>query len=308
MCHVLRDLSFSNGEIAQIGDNDSARFIVVDSLPIASLRVDHYLPVADWLFELPPTAYPSDVDMSHLWWLGGTVSAPTTKWYPRLSAVFPDAGWAVVRRGDWECVVSCGPNGQRGNGGHGHNDKLGVSLAFAGSHIFVDPGSYLYTADPSARNRYRSTAFHSTPQLVGQEQNPLTPHLFSLPDASRAKILSVGEHSFSGVHQSFGDPVRLDLRATDDGVFFEYEVGPGRYIMRWLLHPAVEVQIGAGSTLLKVKSWTFRFSHSNRNTKAVEYRFSPAYGCAVRATMLTTEFESRLSCHVARIANAGMSL
>ena len=35
------------------------------------------------------------------------------------------------------------------------------------------PAAYLYTADPAERNRFRSTAFHSTLQIDGAEQNPL---------------------------------------------------------------------------------------------------------------------------------------
>lgn len=296
MCRALRGLVFNNGEIAQIGDNDSARFIALDALPLASLRVDHYLPVADWFFGEPAAAYPRDVDMSHLWWLGGDVSAAdTAPWGNRPSALFRDAGWAILRRGDWECLISCGPNGQRGNGGHGHNDKLGVSLAFAGAPLFVDPGSYLYTADRSARNEYRSTAFHSTPQLAAREQNPLPQQLFSLPDTSKARIVSFSEDSFLGVHEAFGHPVYLELQLTDDSVLFDYRVGPGCYTMRWLLHPDVAAEVSDSAVLLSIGCTVFRLLLSDGKVALTEYRFSPAYGRVVPATMVVTRFASPLS-------------
>jgi hypothetical protein len=41
--------------------------------------------------------------------------------------------------------------------------------------LLVDPGSYLYTPDPIARNAFRSTAVHNTVQCDGREQAPLPP-------------------------------------------------------------------------------------------------------------------------------------
>jgi len=301
MCRVVRELCFRTGEIAQVGDNDSARFIAMDSLPLASLRVDHYLPIADWFFEQPVAGYPRDVDQSPLWWFGGATVAGVPVWAERRSVVFRDAGWTMLRRGDWECLVSCGPNGQGGNGGHGHNDKLGVSIVFAGIPLVVDPGTYLYTADPHARNRYRSTAFHSTPQLDALEQNSLPEQLFSLPDTSRATIREVDEHSFVGTHESFGHPVQLRLHLAEDGAHFVYEVGPGRYTMRWLLHPDVEARVESAGTVLRVGSHAFCLTASSGEVVVGEYRFSPAYGRATPAAVVTTTFVSSVSCHLVRV-------
>ena len=45
---------------------------------------------------------------------------------------YKKAGWYVMRNNKNYCVVSCGPNGQNGIGGHTHNDKLSFELCING--------------------------------------------------------------------------------------------------------------------------------------------------------------------------------
>jgi hypothetical protein len=71
--------------------------------------------------------------------------------------------------------------GQNGNGGHAHNDAGAYELHVDGHPVIVDPGTYAYTADPAARNAFRSTAAHATAQVAGEEINPIDPQrLFEL--------------------------------------------------------------------------------------------------------------------------------
>jgi uncharacterized heparinase superfamily protein len=96
----------------------------------------------------------------------------------------PDAGIHVLEEDGIRVVVRCGDVGQNGNGGHAHNDAGSYEL-FWGERIVVDPGTYLYTADPAARNAFRSTAAHSTVMVDGEEINPLPEALFQLPQFAR---------------------------------------------------------------------------------------------------------------------------
>lgn len=63
------------------------------------------------------------------------------------------------------CLISCGSNGQNGVGG------LSVIVCLDGKYIFVDPGTYVYTSAPVARNIFRSTAYHNSVWIEGLEQN-----------------------------------------------------------------------------------------------------------------------------------------
>lgn len=56
---------------------------------------------------------------------------------------------------------------------HTHNDKLSFDVAIKGENIFIDPGTYCYTSDPSLRNEFRSTRKHNTIIVDGEEQNIL---------------------------------------------------------------------------------------------------------------------------------------
>ncbi len=60
-----------------------------------------------------------------------------------------------------------------GRGSHGHNDALSIEVSACGTAFIVDPGSFVYTADLSERHLFRSTAYHSTVQVDGAEQNSI---------------------------------------------------------------------------------------------------------------------------------------
>ena len=90
---------------------------------------------------------------------------------PPQSEGFPDAGIYFLRADDLYLSFNASGNGINGRGSHGHNDALSIELSVGDSRFLVDPGSYVYTANLAERNRFRSTAYHSTVQVDGVEQN-----------------------------------------------------------------------------------------------------------------------------------------
>jgi len=104
---------------------------------------------------------------------------------------FDSAGWYILRKNKNYMIVSAGPNGQNGNGGHAHNDKLSFELFTCGMDMIIDPGTYLYTPLPEQRNKFRSTSYHNTISVDGKEQNEvLQDNLFTLGNDSRAAASS----------------------------------------------------------------------------------------------------------------------
>lgn len=91
--------------------------------------------------------------------------------HPITSCHFPHAGFYVMRQYDQYMLISAGPNGQNGIGGHAHNDKLSFELFANGRAWLVDPSAYVYTADYDMRNLFRSTCYHNTIKVADQEQN-----------------------------------------------------------------------------------------------------------------------------------------
>jgi hypothetical protein len=106
------------------------------------------------------------------------------------SAVFERAGVCVMREGDLYMMLSASGAGLSGRGSHAHNDALSVEVSARGISFIADAGTYVYTADARARQQFRSTAFHSTVEVDGEEQNT-TPESapFFIGDEARPRII-----------------------------------------------------------------------------------------------------------------------
>jgi uncharacterized heparinase superfamily protein len=203
--HLLKP----NGHMPQIGDNDSARlheFATHDVLDMRYLLTLGAIFFAEPQFKVQEFGFAEDA-----FWVFGRRGYDLWRSLEERSVAdipsrsFPQAGWHVLRRAGDYCLVSCGPNGAGGKGGHAHNDKLSFELVLDGREIMVDPGTYVYTADPGRRNRFRSTRRHNTVAVAACEQNELSGDVFWLPDRVRIR--------------------RAELQDTPDRIRFDGEIG-----------------------------------------------------------------------------------
>ena len=241
-------LSKPDGRVPQFGDNDSARLHKLAPVPGDDSR-DHRHLVAlggTWLHtsdvpddasarfeaqlvagDLPPVDPPASV---------------TNRASPRI---FPDAGIAVLREGPLFVAVTCGPNGQGGRGGHGHNDKLSFELTVSGTDFIVDGGCPSYTGLPQLRNQFRSTAAHSTIAVEGVEQDVWKPGvdgLFRLPERSSPRLSLLEDGRVAGSHDGYG--TRHERVFTCEGqrlVIEDRLAARGRRLLVWTLAPEVTV-------------------------------------------------------------------
>lgn len=198
------------GTVPQIGDNDSGRLHMFQPRP--DLDHTYLLHLAALFFADSEFKMTEELDPEAAWIMGPAAIARWQDLRVRRDspppAAFPDAGIYVLRAGrDYMCL-SCGPNGQAGNGGHAHNDKLSFELTVAGHDCVVDPGTFTYTRWPEWRNRFRGTAAHNTLMVAGQEQNrQRLDALFSLPDEARGMVLEwrpdPAELIFHGAHSGY---------------------------------------------------------------------------------------------------------
>jgi len=184
-----------NGMMPQIGDNDNGRFFIFRNNSILDMR---YLLVFGAIFFKESKFKVKEFDFSEeaLWIFGKNGleiwnELENNQISNIESKAFPDAGFYIIRKNENYLISSCGPNGQNGNGGHAHNDKLGFELCINGRDIIIDPGSYLYTPIPELRNRFRSTSFHNTIMIDDQEQNRFkNGNLFSLENDSQVRVIN----------------------------------------------------------------------------------------------------------------------
>jgi len=96
---------------------------------------------------------------------------PDLKFPQETSRAFPDAGIYIMRHGDCYLCFNASSAGIHGRGSHGHNDALSIEVSARGRAFIVDPGTYVYTANLEMRHAFRSTAYHSTVKIDGEEQN-----------------------------------------------------------------------------------------------------------------------------------------
>lgn len=135
---------------------------------------------------------------------------------------YPDFGSYMFRSPRLFLSIRCGPIGQKGLGGHAHNDQLAIELTIDGEDWLADPGSYLYTPLPARRNQYRSMLAHFGPWLQGGEPGSLDMGLFRLGGESSTRCLHFSEAGFVGVLEGAGRATYCVVRVGHQGITAEY--------------------------------------------------------------------------------------
>ncbi|HEX3560924.1 MAG TPA: alginate lyase family protein [Pyrinomonadaceae bacterium] len=193
MLEYMRAYLRPDGRAPLVGDTDGGR-----ALPLVRRAADEHaylLGVGASLFGEPRFKLYGEAPEEVFRLLG----AEGVRAYERLetagahaatSAVFERAGACVLREGDLYLLLNAGGAGLSGRGAHGHNDALSVEVYARGVSFLADPGTYVYTSDARARQLFRSTAYHSTVEVDGAEQNSINEDApFLIGDEARPRIL-----------------------------------------------------------------------------------------------------------------------
>lgn len=325
-----------DGKMPQIGDNDNGRFLKFDIPGTEILDVRYLLPLAAMYFDEPQfKAFYDDMEdglpdyISPISWIFGVPGLK--KWKDMgskktdklKSKAFPNSGWYVLRNKDDYMIVSSGPNGQNGNGGHAHNDKLSFELSVNGSDIIVDPGSFVYTPDPIARNKLRSTKSHNTIKLNDKEQNELQVDLlFVLPDDTKATCKNWHENDsktiFEGAHYGYQ---RLKNRVVHERLIvynkkrreycFEDRLsGTGTTELKLYLHfaPGFVPQCFSEKEI-RVRNNMINIAIEVPNILTVvidDYLYSPSYGMVQNAKRVVLSNKVTLPCNLKWKLKAGL--
>ncbi|EME69124.1 hypothetical protein H261_15005 [Paramagnetospirillum caucaseum] len=237
-----RAVTKPSGEIVQIGDNDSGRFFklsprldeqgrerVLDVSHLASGLDAAVLGLT--LPELPPATR-----------LDGDEPPDTARTATRLEIAladptaleglatlcYPDFGLFIWKNARSFISVRCGPIGGNGLGAHAHNDQLAVEMEIDGVAFARDPGTFVYTPDLAARNRYRSALAHFVPRQGHAEPARLDLGPFRLEDRAGARAVRFGDGEFLGCHQGFGEMVWRRVRLGEGRIIVEDSWGGPR--------------------------------------------------------------------------------
>ena len=179
-----------DGTFPQVGDNDDGRLVGLDDEPVGSHR--RHLAVGGVMYRRPDLLGAADDAVETAVWLCGpdVLRLPAAR--PEVSSqAFAQGGFYVLRAPDAVTLVDAGEVGMNGIGGHGHNDLLSFDLWAGGAPLVVDPGTYVYTADPEARQQIRATGAHNVVRVDGAEMARLgqRPYLWRIEDDAHPTVL-----------------------------------------------------------------------------------------------------------------------
>jgi uncharacterized heparinase superfamily protein len=171
-----------------------------------------------------------------------------------------------------------------------------------GKTVLADPGTFLYTSDIEARNRFRSTRAHSTVIIDDREQRVLTLEPFGLPGPMQAYPAEpVGEEGWAFTRPlGQGMTHRRELRLKGARISLRDTLaGSGRHRAQWRfqLHPHVAAHAlpngfalelpGTGSLKLETSNTSLQFE-----IETSEY--SPGYGRTQQSHTCVAGIENNL--------------
>ncbi len=271
-----------NGLAPLLGDSDDARLFLFE---------DYF----DW----------DPRDHTHLFWLenelfqknGGTTN--TSKGYH-------DSHVYIMRKNDWFLLIHGGGIGQKGNGGHAHNDALSFELTVEGEDFIIDPGTYGYNIDPVARKHFRKTAQHNTVTVDSQEQNRFREdtvfgmHEDAHPQLNRWESTEMFD-TFDGQHdgyERFRNPVTLRRTIHFDKKKMTVDITDfftrkGRHDLQWNFHfdRHVTLSLSKGDTVIAEKNGkriAIQLPPELTPHAVIHEDFvSPRYGVKEKASVLT---------------------
>lgn len=282
---ILRD----DGSVPQVGDNDSGRFLRLEMSDAPYADIDdhrHLVRASRALFGQAPEAGAESSWMSA--WLGDATLPPQPDEPCRHWHGFGLFTWRTPR---FLCTLRCGHVGQLGNGGHAHCDQLSITLSTPAGRVIDDPGTGVYTPQPSLRNELRSSACHSTVLVPGREQGEWLPGrwgLFSMRDRANARLLHC-DSAGAAAEMFEGDAlVRREIQVHGRGLRI-LDSGPAGAVANFILGPEAAIEArNADSAVLRVGTERWRLSGSMLQVDSCPW--SSRYG----HRMLTQRIRCRL--------------
>jgi len=300
-----------DGLTPNVGDNDDARALLFDPMVLRDHGMLRSLGAV--YFDDPSLLRPPDKITATALWLMGDAGLRRWKNMKSIEYNNPDVryfehgGIAIVHKSDNFVWMDVGEVGLLGRGGHGHNDLLSIELMLQGVLLVVDPGSYVYTANPEARNLFRSTSYHNSLRIDNQELAQMS-GLWTIENQAIPRDVTVREEDrrvvIQAAHDGYlrlSDPVRhtrtLEMDMARETVMCDDHVdGQNWHQVERFVHvaPSVEIDLDASGAILAAGARHWRMDWDEMTTARIDSGWvSPGYGRRESASILvlTTETE-----------------
>lgn len=322
MLDYLRVYLRPDGQAPLIGDSDSGQVMPLVRNPAG--EHGYLLGIGAVLFNEPNFKI-EDKPPEEMLWLLGEEALETFKGLETVgrlaakSARFAEAGTVVLRDQDLYLLLNTSGAGLAGRGAHGHNDALSLEVAACGTSFLSDPGTYAYTADLALRHQFRSTSYHSTVEVDGQEQNTTeegtpfyigdeaSPQQLHWENSDQRDLVIAEHYGYENLPNGQITHRRAVMfEKTERHWLIEDTLsGSGRHTFRFCFHIAPGLEIrpkGNGLTEIRDNENNARLIIASLDLKegpAAEPRwFSRDYGAKVPSVALCWKLEAEAPLHV----------
>lgn len=302
MIDFLVTVTRPDGLMPQVGDADDGRLHIFTDYGTWRPQDGRHLAGAAAFVLRDPAWYRAggeDGLWEAAWWGADPAALPAVApGQDDVARLLPHAGLAVSRHGGTYLLVTNSRVGTNGFGNHKHNDLLSFEFHAGGVPLVVDPGSYVYTSDPDARNLFRTTGYHNTLRIDAVEQNDVRlDYLFRMFETSTVEHVNFADTatatSYTGRHTGYE---RLPAAVTHERSFHlakssgaltivDRLTGSGQHQLAWHFHLAPGVAAadrGAGRIAISAggRSWTLTIAGGLRPAISGAW-YSPSYGVRV---------------------------
>ncbi|MBA7533654.1 hypothetical protein ES705_25896 [subsurface metagenome] len=213
MFDFIESTTYIDGNIPNISDQDNGRYI-----PFGSVNkhrdASYLLAIATSFYNEPRYKSKSKIT-SDIFFLFGQKGVSDYNKVIDLpikpsNCAFQDAGFFKIETNDVFLLITNGLSKYADNpfvgSSHMHADLLSFIIYKGQNELFIDPGTYVYTADQKMRNKFRSTPMHNTICIDNQSQFKMSSdNLFSFDsyadiehiqwDVTIEKIIYMGKHN-----------------------------------------------------------------------------------------------------------------
>ncbi|QQR49275.1 alginate lyase family protein [bacterium] len=215
---------------------------------------------------------------------------------------YPNFGLSIINHNQWHITFRHPTFTKKQPSGHFHNDQLALTLSLNGIQILTDPGSYLYTANPTWRNEFRSASAHSTlfvpcltcaanqDNLFQLARNPTS----QAPELQKINATVIMHDSYQTcIHTKIIINRSLKLDTTRNELIIEDWIqtnNPSRVSWNFILHPDITLKRKDAQTWIfeKNRKPLAEITSTLILTKADAF-FAPEYGVRRECHKLTTE-------------------
>jgi hypothetical protein len=229
--------------------------------------------------------------------------------YQRLSATgpvaqsraFPQGGFYVLESPNAHITFDAGDIGQRGRGGHGHNDTLSFELWIDGAPLIVDPGTYCYTADQNERQAFRSVRSHNTISVDGREpaefaglweirEDRTDPKVLTWEVGARSTVIEAEHRGFHSGSAPVTHRRRLTLHHRTDRIeIIDVIEGIGEHDIESSFCLVVGASASIDGNLCRIRredGREYQLTTSVGRLSAGSVWYSPSYGRRLRTTVV----------------------